>query len=910
MSLLRRRRPHPALAPIRPPPEQVQLPARGREDNPMTTITKRNSFSIAATMTGLMLIAGCGGGGGNGGVGFGDGQNPDPVILDFPIVYVKRPLPLDDGGNLQQTDARSLLRFDIGADLYFRDRASPSTPDVNLTEAITVGLGDIRDVEFNYDGSLVAFAMRAQFIEGADEDDQPTWNIWEYDVEAQSLRRVIPSDITAEAGHDIAPHYLPDGRILFTSSRQRRSSAILLDEGKPQYAAQDEDRNEPAFVLHVMSSDGTTIEQVSFNQSHDIDPLILSNGQIGYARWDHAPGNNEINLYRMNPDGSALEMLYGSESHFTGTGGTEVQFVKPRELPEGGMMALLRPFTGTGDGGDIVTIDTENYLNVTQPNADNIGVLDGPAQLPATTNDVLTTDTDPSPGGRYSAVYPLNDGTERLLVSWSQCRLTDGERIVACTEDNLADPALVEAPPLYGIWIYDRQQDTQLPVVPPEEGFQYTEIVAGEPRTIPPVILDGSRSFALDPELAAEGAAILNVRSVYDINGVDSSGVGIAAISDPTIVAPADRPARFVRIEKPVSMPDQDVLDFDQSAFGVSAFFGMREIVGYAPVEPDGSVMVKVPANVALAITILDGNGRNIGPRHDNWLQAVPGEQVQCNGCHDPTSGTSHGRADAFASANPGAASDGSPFPNTNPAIFADFGETMAEARARVSCATDNCSSLDATLDIVYDDVWTDPAVATPEASFAWRYQDLTTPLPTEAACLTAWTSLCRVVINYEEHLHLLWSVPRTAISDQGILDAAGLVIDSCSGCHADRDANGADQVPAGQLDLSDGISDRNMDLFKAYVELLVVDNEQRLDAGGNLEDVQNGVDANGDPIFIPVPRSMVPGSSAASVRFFSRFDPGASHDGYLSGAEAKLLAEWLDIGGQYYNNPFDAPVN
>jgi hypothetical protein len=59
------------------------------------------------------------------------------------------------------------------------------------------------------------------------------------------------------------PHYLPDGRIVFSSTRQRQARAIQLDENKPQYAGQDEDDNEPAFVLHVMDADGTNIHQIS-----------------------------------------------------------------------------------------------------------------------------------------------------------------------------------------------------------------------------------------------------------------------------------------------------------------------------------------------------------------------------------------------------------------------------------------------------------------------------------------------------------------------------------------------------------------------------------------------------------------------------------------------------------------------
>jgi hypothetical protein len=71
-----------------------------------------------------------------------------------------------------------------------------------------------------------------------------------------------------------------------------------------------------------------------------------------------------------------------------------------------------------------------------------------------------------------------------------------------------------------------------------------------------------------------------------------------------------------------------------------------------------------------------------------------------------------------------------------------------------------------------------------------------------------------------------------------------------------------------------------------------------------------------GNPILANV--SVAPSMSAAGARvstFFSCFDaggggcPGRSHVGYLSGAELKLLAEWLDIGAQYYNNPFDVPV-
>lgn len=305
-------------------------------------------------------------------------------------------------------DARELVSFDFGADLFFKDRASPSSPGVNITGETTQGLGAIRDVEIAFDGSAVVFAMRTpvDLNLNLDDENQPSWNIWEYAFESKVLRRVIPSDLTAEIGHDIAPQYLPDGRIIFSSTRQVRSNTVLLYELKPPFTAFDEDNNKLAFLLHVMNADGSGIEQITYNQSHDMDPSVLANGQIVFSRWDHAGLNNAINLYRMNPDGSDLELLYGQNSHDTGTNGEIIQFLQPRELEDGRIMTLIRPFTDTSGGGDIITIDTPVYLENTQPTKDNLGMT-GPAQQSATINDVSTEAGVPSPGGRYRSVYPI-----------------------------------------------------------------------------------------------------------------------------------------------------------------------------------------------------------------------------------------------------------------------------------------------------------------------------------------------------------------------------------------------------------------------------------------------------------------------------------------------------------------------
>jgi hypothetical protein len=740
---------------------------------------------------------------------------------------------------------------------------------------------------------------------------------------------------SAEGGHDIAPHYLPDGRIIYTSTRQRRSKAILVDEIKPQFEAQDEDVNEDAFLLHVMDADGSGIEQVSFNQSHDLDPAMLSNGQIVFSRWDHAGRNNAINLYRMNPDGSQLELLYGQNSHDTGTGGQLIQFTQPRELEDGRIMALIRPFTGSNGGGDIITIDTPTYLENTQPTKDNVGMA-GPAQAQATIINVTTVPGEVSPGGRYNSVYPIQDGTGRILVSWSQCRMTDivdpavqpplPVLYYPCTPENVINAMYEEADPIYGIWIYDPRDQTQLPIVPPEEGFVFTEVASADPRPTPPLILDVENRFNMGPDITSDGEAVLHIRSVYDFDG--TAILDIDAVADPGQTTADQRPARFLRVVKAVSLPDEDDLELENEAFGPNRNLGMKEIVGYSMVEPDGSVMMKVPANTALQISVLDGNGRRITPRHQNWLQLRPGQLLECNGCHVAQGGVSHGRFDAFDSAYAGTnAAPGAPFnQNTVSSLFVgELGETMAEVRARISCgdSANPCSSIQPSMDIEFADVWTDEVRAGrfADPSFNYAYIDLTTTAPTSPNCITqGWSANCRAVINYEMHIHPIWGADRPVIDPVTLLPVndpvTGLPLtNNCTNCHSLVDAVGANMVPAGQLDLSDGLDILVPEHFKSYEELLFQDDQVALDANGAFVPVLVviGQDVDGNDILAPatVNPSMSSAGANASNRFFSRFDSVADmHYGYLSDAEKRLIAEWLDVGAQYYNNPFDVPIN
>ncbi|HVZ21643.1 MAG TPA: hypothetical protein VG871_11300, partial [Vicinamibacterales bacterium] len=773
-------------------------------------------------------LIGCSGGGS---VNVGSGQTPDPATVDFPIFYVKRTIP-------QATDDLRQLRDALPkADLYKRDRAAPSAIETNITARLATkdtDVFDVKDVDVSLDGKKVVFALRGPLRMNQDEKDPPTWQIWEYTIASDDLHRVIKSDVTANEANDVSPHYLPDGRIVFSSTRQRSSKAILLDENKPQFEAQTDDRSESAFVLHVMQPDGTDIKQISFNQSSDRDATVLSSGRIAWSRWDHAPGNDGIHLYTSNPDGTDLQLLYGANSHNTGTPQANgqpsiIQFVHPREMMDGRILTIVRPYTNVDFGGDLVIIDTKTYVENTQPVLASAG-MSGPAQTRATTNDVRTI-PGPSPGGRFNSAYPLWDGTGRILTSWTQCRLLDDATatIVPCTDSRLSDPNAKVGPPIYSVWMFDPNQNTFLPIMTPTEDVMITDVVAAQPRaTLPPVILDKTAPGDLDADFVSQSVGVLDIKSVYDFDGVDTATPNLATVANPQLRTADQRPARFLRIEKAVSLPDREVRDIDNAAFGVTGY--MREILGYAPIEPDGSVKVKVPANVAFQISVLDANGRRISPSHNNWLQVRPGEVLTCNGCHQPATAQnprSHGRKDLFNAVNKGASSDGQAFPGANPALSPSMGETMAETRARLSCANDTprCFAMNLSVHLLFTDEWSNPPGR--DAPISLRYDDPSIPASpaVPATCVTTWSATCRIIINYVQHIQPLWEKDRTVDANgDGMPDLDPVtnqpINHKCTLCHGPVDAANAAQVPAGQLDLTGVASNEQPLHFVSYRQL------------------------------------------------------------------------------------------
>jgi Hydrazine synthase alpha subunit middle domain len=939
------------------------------------------TLALPAVLLSATLLGACSSGGT---VTIENSQTLDSQSTDYAIAFVKRSVPTTGTGTtttMKQDDLRLQRAFFLKADLYLLDPQSSGGAEIDITRRVTHGGNyDIKDVDVNYDGSSILFAMRGPLTAKQKDFNPPNWTIWEYVLASDYLHQICPTeDPTCSDAQYVSPHYLPDGRILFATTRQFDSGAVLLNEGKPVFEAQTEDLDESAFELHVMNADGSGMHQITFNQSHDVDATVLQNGRIMFTRWDHSGGNDGMQLYSANPDGTNVRLLYGFGSHNTAStnpgqatscpAGEDctVQFTDAREMPDGRVLTLVRPFTNADWGGNLQIVDVRNFLENNQANPDtpdNSGYsTSSVAEQPATQNDVVTACTNScaaagnlpliSPGGRFTSAFPLWDGTGRILVTWGECRLQDKTgTIMPCTSTNLADPTLTAAPELYSAWMFDPSSNTFKPITTPSAGVFVDDIVSLQPRPTPPAYIADSYGTTTNPQ------GVLDIRSVYDwdgaaCNGQNGESCNVAAMGGIAGVAqtPADqRPARFLRIVKAVSIPPakaakgQEALNFDRNTSFGSAGNYMREILGYVPIEPDGSVRVFVPSDIAFQIDVVDvqpnpadavhgstGIIWRAFPPHRAWLQLLPGEELDCNGCHLPASqqrpaaGVSYYSHNAnpppgsalppvFASIWSGATAAGTPFPGTTSGILpCATGDTMAEALYECTQAggkTPPPGAANLSVNLKFNDAWFGGGAGNEPISLSYDDPDFTTPFPTPTQCAVSGGDGgddCRVVINYPTtppmtatvavsgNIEPLWDKCRAAgtASCPAGTPAGTVGAGTCSSCH------NASTAATGYLDLADGASANNPNQENSYQQLMNPFSVTAVDpiTGQTTTTQERGAE-------------FVSGNAAAS-HFFQFFgNPDATHAGLLSPAELRLLSEWVDIGAQYFNNPFNAPVN
>jgi hypothetical protein len=146
--------------------------------------------------------------------------------------------------------------------------------------------GGIRDPQISYDGKKILFAYR--------KGGTPNFLLHEIDADGSALRQ-----LTQGAYDDFEPTYLPNGDIMFVSSRCQRWVNCWLTQ---------------VAVLHRCDAQGQHVRPISSNNEQDNTPWPLPDGRILFTRWEYVDRSqvDYHHLWVVNPDGTSQMIYYGN----------------------------------------------------------------------------------------------------------------------------------------------------------------------------------------------------------------------------------------------------------------------------------------------------------------------------------------------------------------------------------------------------------------------------------------------------------------------------------------------------------------------------------------------------------------------------------------------------------------------
>jgi len=428
--------------------------------------------------------------------------------------------------------------------------------------------------DLSFDARRVLFCYKAY--------DQPSFHLYEIDLDGTGLRQLTDGDYD-----DIDPIYLPDGHILFCTTRCNTYVRCM------PYTY--------SYVLARCNADGSDVYLISRNNEPDWCPALLNDGRICYSRWEyHDKALWRIqSLWTVNPDGTNVVTFWGNQSVWPD------HLAEPRPIP--GSRRVM--FTGLAHhdwfAGSIGIIDPEQGFNF--PN----GLTKVTCEVPWPECGMPPSDPheadDYHVSGRYAAYktpYPLSE--EDFLVSARTGGREDKFKLYLMDVHGNRE------------LIYEGHYNVfhAMPVVPRHKPHVPTDRVAwpgtGDERTIPqPGILYSADVYQGVPDLPRGSVKHLRVIQMD---------------------------ARTYSTWQRDAAPNF----FAGPAVSIIQADGVRRILGTVGVQPDGSVAMEVPPGKALHFQLLDRHYRALHTMR-SFTGVMPGERRGCVGCHESHSTTPAG---------------------------------------------------------------------------------------------------------------------------------------------------------------------------------------------------------------------------------------------------------------------------
>ena len=210
-------------------------------------------------------------------------------------------------------------------------------------------VGSVLHPELSYDARRVVFSYCDHTVTNK---QLRRFFVWETGIDGEGLRQITGTALDPLTGwggrhtvliEDLDPVYLPDGDIVFISTRNQT------------FGRCHGGRYTPVYMLFRMNADGSDIHQISFGEANEWDPGVLADGQVVYCRWDYINRHDTIfqSLWTTHPDGRATAHFYGNYSR------APCMITEARAVPESNKVVATATAHHGYTTGTTVLVDTD-----------------------------------------------------------------------------------------------------------------------------------------------------------------------------------------------------------------------------------------------------------------------------------------------------------------------------------------------------------------------------------------------------------------------------------------------------------------------------------------------------------------------------------------------------------------------
>lgn len=132
--------------------------------------------------------------------------------------------------------------------------------------------------------------------------EDPFYHLYEVGIDGTGLKQLTTGEY-----EDLMPAYLPEGGIVFSSTRRRGYARCFGGQFGERWHV---------YTLHRMDADGGNLRTLSFHETNEWFPTVMPDGQILYSRWDYVDRHPVLhqNLWLTRPDGTNPRALYGNHT--------------------------------------------------------------------------------------------------------------------------------------------------------------------------------------------------------------------------------------------------------------------------------------------------------------------------------------------------------------------------------------------------------------------------------------------------------------------------------------------------------------------------------------------------------------------------------------------------------------------